>query len=103
MSHPHQHPRHPRPAADAIREKITPRLLDGPRQALGGIVLPNGGVQRPFRRNALQHVRAAVFERDARAVDEVLDGAGYKDFLTFGQRSDSGPDVHGDAADVFAA
>ena len=43
---------------------------------------------------------AAISERDARAADEVGDGAGDEDFVGLGECLDALGDVDGDAADV---
>src|SRR5687768_10058057 len=56
------------------------------------------GVDGPRARDALQLVLAAWFEREARAGDEILDGARDEDLARPRERGDAGADVDGDAA-----
>src|SRR5574342_733614 len=58
--------------------------------------------EAPFAGDALECLNSPLFETDAGARDEVLDGAGDEDFACSGERGDPGADVDGDASDLVA-
>ena len=60
------------------------------------------GEELPFVGDAFERMGAAISEWDARAADQVGDGAGDEDFVGLGERLDTLGDVDGDAADVVA-
>jgi len=62
---------------------------------------PNGE-EMPLLGHALQRVRTAVVELDARPDDEVPDGRGDKDLARVCKSRDAGSDMDGDAPDVGA-
>jgi hypothetical protein len=65
---------------------------------------PNGsaddGIEVPLSRDALEFMRSAVFEPDARAGDEVFDGTGDEYLSRLGLRRDTRADVDGEPADL---
>src|SRR4029450_8596132 len=60
------------------------------------------GEEWPLVGDAFERMGAAISEWDARAADEVGDGAGDEDFVGLGEGLAALGDVDGDAADVVA-
>jgi hypothetical protein len=56
----------------------------------------------PLARDAFQSFRSAIREAQARASDQILDGARHQNLAGGGEGGDAGADVDGDAADVVA-
>jgi hypothetical protein len=75
-------------------------FLSGPSRLLGRLL--RGSEQVPLTGDTLQDVSAAIDEADARAGDEVFDGAGYQHLTGLGGRSYTRSDVQSDSADLGA-
>ena len=65
-------------------------------------VLSRRAIDVPLVGNAFELVLAAILEADARAGDQVFDGAGDEHLAGVCERGDASTNVHGQPADVIA-